>query len=45
MELVLSLEAIAAEKDCTPAQLVLAWLLAPGDDVIAIARLATAEGP
>ncbi len=27
---------IAAEKGCTPAQLALAWLLAQGDDVIAI---------
>ncbi|HEX6267308.1 MAG TPA: aldo/keto reductase [Burkholderiales bacterium] len=30
------LEAIAKEKKCTPAQLVLAWLLAQGDDVVAI---------
>ena len=30
------LEAIAAEKRCTPAQLVLAWLLAQGKDVIPI---------
>ncbi len=30
------IEAIAAEKKCTPAQLVLAWLLAQGDDVVAI---------
>jgi aryl-alcohol dehydrogenase-like predicted oxidoreductase len=29
-------EAIAAEKGCTPAQLTLAWLLAQGDDVVAI---------
>ena len=36
VELVLSIEAIAAEKDCTPAQLVLAWLLAQGDDIIPI---------
>jgi len=34
--LVAKIEAIAAEKKCTPAQLVLAWLLAQGDDVTAI---------
>jgi len=30
------LEAIAKEKKCTPAQLVLAWVLAQGKDVVAI---------
>ena len=30
------LEAIAREKGCTPAQLVLAWLLAQGKDIVAI---------
>jgi aryl-alcohol dehydrogenase-like predicted oxidoreductase len=30
------LEALAKEKKCTPAQLVLAWLLAQGSDVVAI---------
>src|SRR5688500_284541 len=30
------LEAIAKEKKCTPAQLVLAWLLGQGSDVVAI---------
>jgi aryl-alcohol dehydrogenase-like predicted oxidoreductase len=30
------LEAIAEEKDCTPAQLALAWLMAQGPDVIPI---------
>src|SRR5271155_5149749 len=30
------IEAIAREKECTPAQLVLAWLLAQGPDVIPI---------
>jgi aryl-alcohol dehydrogenase-like predicted oxidoreductase len=35
-ELVGRIEAIAAEKRCTPAQLTLAWLLAQGDDVVAI---------
>jgi aryl-alcohol dehydrogenase-like predicted oxidoreductase len=34
--LVERIEAIAAEKDCTPAQLALAWLLAQGPDVIPI---------
>jgi aryl-alcohol dehydrogenase-like predicted oxidoreductase len=29
-------EAMAADKGCTPAQLTLAWLLAQGDDVVAI---------
>jgi aryl-alcohol dehydrogenase-like predicted oxidoreductase len=35
-ELVKKLEAIAAEKRCTPSQLVLAWLLAQGPEVIPI---------
>jgi aryl-alcohol dehydrogenase-like predicted oxidoreductase len=35
-ELVERVEAIAEEKGCTPAQLVLAWLLAQGPDVIPI---------
>src|SRR6516162_8869933 len=35
-ELVQRIEAIADEKGCTPAQLVLAWLLAQGPDVIPI---------
>jgi aryl-alcohol dehydrogenase-like predicted oxidoreductase len=34
--LVAKVEAIAAEKRCTPAQVTLAWLLAQGDDVAAI---------
>jgi aryl-alcohol dehydrogenase-like predicted oxidoreductase len=34
--LVAGVEAIAAEKGCTPAQLCLAWLLAQGPDVIPI---------
>jgi aryl-alcohol dehydrogenase-like predicted oxidoreductase len=34
--LVASIEAIAEEKDCTPAQLALAWLLAQGPDVVPI---------
>jgi aryl-alcohol dehydrogenase-like predicted oxidoreductase len=36
LELVHSLEDIADEKDCTVGQLVLAWLLAQGEDIIAI---------
>ena len=35
-QLVAKIEAMAAAKDCTPAQLTLAWLLAQGDDVVAI---------
>lgn len=34
--LVAKIEAIAAEKGCTPSQLCLAWLLAQGEDVVAI---------
>jgi len=34
--LVAEVEAIAAAKGCTPAQLTLAWLLAQGEDVVAI---------
>ncbi len=34
--LVESIRAIAAAKECTPGQLVLAWVLAQGDDVIPI---------
>jgi aryl-alcohol dehydrogenase-like predicted oxidoreductase len=34
--LVVKIEAIAAEKDCTPSQVTLAWLLAQGPDVVAI---------
>ncbi|WP_158744247.1 aldo/keto reductase [Acidisphaera sp. L21] len=30
------IEALAAEKGCTPAQITLAWLLAQGDDVVTI---------
>jgi aryl-alcohol dehydrogenase-like predicted oxidoreductase len=35
-ELVAHVEALAATKGCTPAQVTLAWLLAQGDDVVAI---------
>jgi len=34
--LVQRIEAIAREKKCTPAQLALAWLLAQGEDIVAI---------
>jgi aryl-alcohol dehydrogenase-like predicted oxidoreductase len=36
MQILARLEAIAKEKKCTPAQLVLAWVLAQGKDVAAI---------
>lgn len=36
LQLVERVEAIAAEKGCTPAQLALAWVLAQGEDVVAI---------
>ena len=36
VQIVARLEAIAKQKKCTPAQLVLAWLLAQGSDVVAI---------
>lgn len=36
VEIVKRIEAIAREKNCTPAQLVLAWVLAQGKDVVAI---------
>src|SRR5687768_13076218 len=36
VQIVARLEAIAKEKKCTPAQLVLAWLLGQGGDVVAI---------
>jgi aryl-alcohol dehydrogenase-like predicted oxidoreductase len=35
-ELAARIEAIAARKGCTPSQLALAWVLAQGDDVVAI---------
>lgn len=35
-DLVARIEEIAAAKGCTPSQLALAWLLAQGDDVVAI---------
>jgi len=37
VQLAARLEAIAKEKKCTPAQLALAWVLAQGKDVVAIA--------
>jgi len=36
LELVKRVEALAARKPCTPAQLALAWLLAQGDDIVPI---------
>jgi len=36
VQIVARIEAIAREKKCTPAQLVLAWLLAQGKDLVAI---------
>ena len=36
VQIVARLEDIAREKKCTPAQLVLAWLLAQGKDIVAI---------
>ena len=36
MRLVEEIEAIAAEKDATPAQFALAWILAQGDDIVPI---------
>jgi aryl-alcohol dehydrogenase-like predicted oxidoreductase len=36
LELVRRIEAMAAEKDCTPSQLALAWVLSRGHDVVPI---------
>jgi aryl-alcohol dehydrogenase-like predicted oxidoreductase len=36
LELLARVEVLAAEKRCAPAQLALAWVLAQGDDVVAI---------
>ncbi|CAA9404905.1 Oxidoreductase, aldo/keto reductase family [uncultured Leptolyngbya sp.] len=36
LELVEKIKQIAAQKQCTPAQLALAWLLAKGEDIIPI---------
>jgi aryl-alcohol dehydrogenase-like predicted oxidoreductase len=36
LDLVRRIEEIAAEKNCTPAQLALAWVLAQGDDIVPI---------
>jgi aryl-alcohol dehydrogenase-like predicted oxidoreductase len=36
LDLVREIEAMAAEKNCTPAQLALAWVLAQGDDIAPI---------
>jgi aryl-alcohol dehydrogenase-like predicted oxidoreductase len=36
LELVTAVEAMAADKGCTPAQLALAWVLAQGEDIVPI---------
>ena len=36
LDLVKRIEAIAAEKRCTPSQLALAWVLAQGNDIVPI---------
>jgi aryl-alcohol dehydrogenase-like predicted oxidoreductase len=36
LDLVAQIEAMAARKGCTPAQLALAWVLAQGDDIVPI---------
>jgi aryl-alcohol dehydrogenase-like predicted oxidoreductase len=36
LDLVRKVQALAAEKGCTPAQLALAWVLAQGQDMVAI---------
>jgi aryl-alcohol dehydrogenase-like predicted oxidoreductase len=36
LDVVTEVHKIAAEKDCTPSQLALAWLLAQGDDIVPI---------
>jgi aryl-alcohol dehydrogenase-like predicted oxidoreductase len=36
LEMVARIEEIAAEKNCTPAQLALAWVLAQGEDIVPI---------
>ena len=36
LDLVERIQQIARDKDCTPAQLALAWVLAQGDDIVAI---------
>ena len=36
LQLVRQVETLAAEKDCTPAQLALAWVLAQGEDIVPI---------
>jgi aryl-alcohol dehydrogenase-like predicted oxidoreductase len=43
LELVRRIESLAGEKGCSPAQLALAWVLAQGDDVVAIPGTRRAE--
>jgi len=43
LELVAEIQRLAATKDCTPAQLALAWVLSRGDDVVPIPGTRRAE--
>ena len=43
LDLVARVEALAARKRCTPAQLAIAWLLARGDDIVPIPGSTRAE--
>jgi aryl-alcohol dehydrogenase-like predicted oxidoreductase len=43
LALVDKIEDLAAEKDCTPSQLALAWLLAQGDDLVPIPGTTSVE--
>jgi aryl-alcohol dehydrogenase-like predicted oxidoreductase len=43
LDLVATVERLAAKKGCTPAQLALAWLLSQGDDVVPIPGSTRAE--
>jgi aryl-alcohol dehydrogenase-like predicted oxidoreductase len=43
LDIVAKVEALAAEKGCTPAQLALAWLLAQGRDIVPIPGSTKAE--
>ena len=42
-KLITRFESMAKQKDCTPAQLALAWVLAQGDDVVAIPGTRSAQ--
>ena len=45
LDLVARIKEIATEKDCTPGQLALAWVLAQGDDIVPIPRHQARELP